>query len=130
MPSRPVRLRPRDFLKIIAAKFYFLIVFSYDVSFTMRFSVGFALNCRSSDISPHACLFPHFMNSLTWRLGFSRLGYFSVLMWSRIISVGGGNVLPTNFDESIAPPLPTHFQRARLAAGSHQKTHLDVSPTT
>ena len=35
MPSRLVRLRPKDFLKIIAAKFYFLIVFSYDVSFNM-----------------------------------------------------------------------------------------------
>ena len=50
MPSRLVRLRPKDFLKIIAAKFYFLIVFSYDVS------VGFALNYRSFDISPPCLL--------------------------------------------------------------------------
>lgn len=60
MPSRPVRLRPRDFLKIIAAKFYFLIVFSYDVSFNMCFSVGFALNCRSFDISPPCLLVSSF----------------------------------------------------------------------
>jgi hypothetical protein len=70
------------------------------------------------------------MNSLNWRLGFSRLGYFSVLMWSGIIAVDGGNVFLTNFDELTAHPTPTHFQRARADASSHQKSHFDVFPTT
>jgi hypothetical protein len=70
------------------------------------------------------------MNSLTWRLGFSRLGYFSALMWSGIISVGRENVVLTNFDESTGHPSPTHFQRARPDASSHQKFHHDVFPTT